>query len=612
MATADPDTPIFFTKIDIKDGYWRMRVCNEGKWNFTYTLPPLSPTHELILVICLALAMGWLDSPPFFCAVTETARDIMHEYEAIPDLPPHPLEHHMLTLTHKDLQLLEQTPLPPTPTPPSLKEVYMDDFIALCQARHITHLQHHSRAMLHAIHDLFPPPAVTGSTMEDPISISKLTSEGPWSTTKEVLGWVLNGQHRTVSITQAKGDSLTAQLNSMLHHKRVNLKQLVKLQGKLNWLSNALVTGKPLLGEMDMFLQQQHYTNHRWITLPPHILTLLTEWKILIKHLHARPISVYELRPATTPAYQGWGDASTSWGTGGVWFGAAQRLLPLVWFLQWPPDILQAIQDSTISINTLELFTILVQHLVLEAAVLPATLHHASVAIWCDNTTAVAWANKLRNSSCHLAHRILRLLTTRLIHNHESPFTTTHISGAFNTLADFASRDHPVQALAFLTAFTSTFPPPQEHFWTLCRLPNETQQKLFSLLRPEPPNMASLMQLNLNDSAFGHIGKTSSNILSQHTSPSFRNIHCQPDSPCWVPSLHLFGLANTNTPVSKSVPRQSYWHSAPSPRPTCWMDNRTPWLMKKANGTSSSNARLNTIDEMILPLNTNSHYHTSP
>ncbi|KAG7368937.1 hypothetical protein IV203_031680 [Nitzschia inconspicua] len=180
----------------------------------------------------------------------------------------------------------------------------------------------------------------------------------------------------------------------------------------------------------------------------------------------------------------------------------------------------------------------------------------------------------------------------RLLHNQECPFTTTHITGEYNTLADFASCKHPTEPHAFLTAFTSSFPPPQNNFWTLCHLPNATQQKLFLLLRPQPLAMESLLRLNLSDSVFGRIGKTSSKTLSQYTSPSFQTTHSQPDSPCWEPSPHLFGLANTNQQINKSPPKQSYWHYVPSPRPTCWMDNQTPWLTKKAKGTSFSDAKL--------------------
>ena len=35
----DPTKPFMFTKLDIKDGFWRMAVSNEDAWNFCYALP---------------------------------------------------------------------------------------------------------------------------------------------------------------------------------------------------------------------------------------------------------------------------------------------------------------------------------------------------------------------------------------------------------------------------------------------------------------------------------------------------------------------------------------------------------------------------------------------
>ena len=74
MAKA-PDTgvPILFSKIDLKDGYWRMVVNEADTWNFAYVLSPLKPGDDIELVIPDALQMGWSESPPFFCAATETA-----------------------------------------------------------------------------------------------------------------------------------------------------------------------------------------------------------------------------------------------------------------------------------------------------------------------------------------------------------------------------------------------------------------------------------------------------------------------------------------------------------------------------------------------------------
>ena len=66
MLTAAPmdDGDIMFSKLDIKDGFWRM-VCEEGEeWNFTYTLP--DHKGEPVEVVVPALQMGYALSPPLF------------------------------------------------------------------------------------------------------------------------------------------------------------------------------------------------------------------------------------------------------------------------------------------------------------------------------------------------------------------------------------------------------------------------------------------------------------------------------------------------------------------------------------------------------------------
>ena len=60
MATA-PDTgvPILFSKIDLKDGYWRMVVNSNEAWKFAYLLTPVNPDDPPELVVPDALQMGW-------------------------------------------------------------------------------------------------------------------------------------------------------------------------------------------------------------------------------------------------------------------------------------------------------------------------------------------------------------------------------------------------------------------------------------------------------------------------------------------------------------------------------------------------------------------------
>ncbi len=76
--------PILFSKLDIDNAYWRMVVPDDDTWNFAYVLPKASPQEPTVLVIPASLQMGWTDSPAFFCAASETARDVGEALAAKP------------------------------------------------------------------------------------------------------------------------------------------------------------------------------------------------------------------------------------------------------------------------------------------------------------------------------------------------------------------------------------------------------------------------------------------------------------------------------------------------------------------------------------------------
>jgi hypothetical protein len=79
FAEADKDAKIFMAKFDIKDGFWRLD-CQEGEqWNFAYVLPQ-KEGEPVRLVVPTSLQMGWVESPPYFCAASETARDVAAKY----------------------------------------------------------------------------------------------------------------------------------------------------------------------------------------------------------------------------------------------------------------------------------------------------------------------------------------------------------------------------------------------------------------------------------------------------------------------------------------------------------------------------------------------------
>ncbi len=72
FAEADKNDKIFMAKWDIKDGFWRLDAKTGDKWNFTYVLPQ-PPGEPVKIVVLLSLQMGWVESPPYFCAATETS-----------------------------------------------------------------------------------------------------------------------------------------------------------------------------------------------------------------------------------------------------------------------------------------------------------------------------------------------------------------------------------------------------------------------------------------------------------------------------------------------------------------------------------------------------------
>jgi hypothetical protein len=89
----EADGPIFFSKYDIKDGFWRM--CSEAgaEWNCAYILPA-AEDDDVEIVVPTSLQMGWTLSPAYFCVGSKTGRDVAQALAAtkVGALPEHRLE----------------------------------------------------------------------------------------------------------------------------------------------------------------------------------------------------------------------------------------------------------------------------------------------------------------------------------------------------------------------------------------------------------------------------------------------------------------------------------------------------------------------------------------
>jgi hypothetical protein len=162
-------------------------------------------------------------------------------------LQPHPYEDHCV-------------PSPVTPTgpwiPPTdleiLLRVFVDDYVkgvAGPPARTTRYAEERwlCRAVLHAIHALFPHPDITGHTNgRDSISLKKLLAgDGLFDIHKILLGFLFDGsphQSRTIALPHEKVDSYTAAILDALAAPRHFLSRTAyqKLYGKLLHASMAM------------------------------------------------------------------------------------------------------------------------------------------------------------------------------------------------------------------------------------------------------------------------------------------------------------------------------------------------------------------------------------
>ena len=98
---ADPRFgPAWLAKYDVKDGFYRMMLRALHALGLTVILPRYEG-EEPMVAVPLVLTMGWVNSPPIFCAMSETACDIANARMYRRFAPPHRLE--ALAATHDAL-----------------------------------------------------------------------------------------------------------------------------------------------------------------------------------------------------------------------------------------------------------------------------------------------------------------------------------------------------------------------------------------------------------------------------------------------------------------------------------------------------------------------------
>jgi hypothetical protein len=121
--------PPLLAKLDIADGYYRVPLSPEAALHLAVVIPS-DIDGEILTAVPLTLPMGWAQSPPYFCAFTETVADLSN-FGAHQNLPSHALlessqhfEQSTHNTFHEDAIVLGDASKPPL----SYTDVYIDDF----------------------------------------------------------------------------------------------------------------------------------------------------------------------------------------------------------------------------------------------------------------------------------------------------------------------------------------------------------------------------------------------------------------------------------------------------------------------------------------------------
>jgi hypothetical protein len=562
--------PFKFTKLDIKDGFWRMAVNNDEAWNFCYVLPSLKPINtinDIEIVVPNSLQMGWCESPPLFCSGSETARDVIEKLQKeYLQLPAHKFEDDMLRESESNNEHIDNST--------TLTEVFVDDFIGITNNLSTSHLTHQSRSMIHGIHSVFPPPSLTHHNGGDPISEQKLAKgEGNWSFQKEILGWDFDGKSFTIQLPTKKCQAIISLLNSTLKVKRASLNKFQKIAGKLQHASFGIPSGRSLFSPIQMAMKG----SPDFITITEELKIILTDWRYIIKYLQKNPTSVSQL-VKQFPSYIGYTDACRL-GAGGAWLSGTKHIAPFLWKVEWPADVQSQLITATnpegsITINDLELCGKLLGWLALEG--FGQNLENEHIVTFCDNTSAVAWAHKLRTSESKIAGRLLRILGLRIHSCKASSLTPLYIPGDKNTMADIISRSFKqgkyFEKTKNLTEyFNFNFPLPQAMSWQEYLIPKEWVSRVIASLRGMLLPLGSLLRLPKQGRNTGKIGlDMPQSAASTRSSPT-----SAPSNEMSLSPLSLRGCGRAFTVEElKYEFRASLMPSQPSRRPSSWLDNR--------------------------------------
>ena len=561
--------PVYMSKIDIADGFYRVWVQTDDIPKLGVALP-VPPGHPPLVAFPLALPMGWIDSPPFFTTLTETICDLANsklankEYVA----PPHRLEATAATIpleehTHMPHHLVAHSADLHTKLQPTFGvDVYVDDFLLLAQLQH--YRDRVLRATLHSIDEVFRPvERHDPAHRTEPASVKKmLKGDAAWSTQKRMLGWDVDTIAMTLTLPPHRLDRLREVLSWLAPpRKRLSLTKWHQLLGELRSMSPALPGTRGLFSTLQDALSKGDL---RRVRINRHVRAAAADFLLLVDSLATRPTRLQELVP-THPLAVGACDACQH-GMGGVWLFPDTTQHPVLWRSRFPTHVSASLvtagnRQGLISISDLELAGIIGHKAVLSDHI---DTRERTIWIASDNRAAVSWATK--GSSTSVSARAY-LLQYNALHQRHHRYVARHhyIPGPVNAMADDASRLWHLSDTDLLTHFARTYP--QATSWRLLPLTSDTSSALIGALSRRRQHSGFPANATPTPVPRGSYGKHSAPPYSSDHTP-WEPVTPSPSSSCLLndiapdrllPAATLSALGQWRMPYERLVRRIPGW-----------------------------------------------------
>jgi hypothetical protein len=171
---------------------------------------------------------------------------------------------------------------------------------------------------------------------KDPVLLKKLErGDAWWYHERAILGFLVNGQTKTVQILDAKATNIVMEIRPILKKKHVQIKRYCQIMGKLRHVALILPGIRGLFFHINKALKGEPQVIGLGKT--SNVQAAFLDLAHMVAHLATRPTHVKELVPGDDH-YTGYCDACAA-SAGGVWLGGNVNLRPIVWRAQFSESI---------------------------------------------------------------------------------------------------------------------------------------------------------------------------------------------------------------------------------------------------------------------------------